>query len=74
MGRSSGAAVKCTRSTLAAWGSQVWIPSADMEPLDKPCCGRHLIYKTEEDGHGCELRASLSQQKEEDWRQMLARG
>ena len=33
----------------------------------KPCCGRHPTYKVEEDGHGCELRASLPQQKEEDY-------
>ena len=30
-------------------------------------------YKVEEDGHGCWLRASLPQKKEEDW-QMLAQG
>ena len=30
-------------------------------------CGRHPTYKVEEDGHECELRASLPQQKEEDW-------
>ena len=29
----------------------------------KPCCGRHPIYKVEEDGHGCQLRANLPQQK-----------
>uniref|UniRef100_A0A8C4KQQ4 Uncharacterized protein n=1 Tax=Equus asinus asinus TaxID=83772 RepID=A0A8C4KQQ4_EQUAS len=28
-----------------------------------PCCGRRPTYKVEEDGHGCELRASLPQQK-----------
>ena len=33
----------------------------------KPCCGRGPMYKVEEDGHGCKLRASLPQQKEEDW-------
>ena len=42
--------------------------------LVKPCCGRRPTYKVEEDGHGCQLRASLPQQKEEDWRQMLAQG
>ena len=66
-GRPGGAAVKCARSASAAWGSQVWIPGADMVPLGKLCCGRHPTYKVEEDGHGCELRASLPQQKEEDW-------
>ena len=33
----------------------------------KPCCGRRPTYKVEEDGRGCWLRASLPQQKEEDW-------
>ena len=54
-----GAAVKFTRSTLVAQGSPVQIPGVDMAPLGKPCCGRHPIYKVEEDGHGCEFRASL---------------
>ena len=40
----------------------------------KACCGRHPTYKVEEEGHGCQLRASLPQQKEEDWQQMLAQG
>ena len=55
-------------------GSPVWILGVDMAPLGKPCCGRRPTYKVEEDGHGCELRASLPQQKEEDWQQMLAQG
>ena len=48
-----GAAAKCTRSASVAWGSPVQIPSADMAPLGKPCCGRHPTYKVEEGGHGC---------------------
>ena len=36
----------------------------------KPWCGGRPIYKVEEDGHGCWLRASLPQQKEEDWQQL----
>ena len=42
--------------------------------MAKPCCGRHPTYKVEEDGHGYELKATLPQQKEEDWWQMLAQG
>ena len=64
-----GASVKCTRSALTAQGSGV-----DTALLGMPCCGRCPIYKVEEDGHRCELRASLPQQKEEDWQQMLAQG
>ena len=45
--------VKCARSALAAWGSLVRIPGADMAPLTKLCCGRRPTYKVEEDGCGC---------------------
>ena len=64
--------VKCARSASVARGSLVRILVVDMAPFGKPCCGRCPTYKVEADGHGCELRASLSQQKEEDWLQMLA--
>src|SRR3712207_5622154 len=49
---------------LAALGSLVWIPGADMAPLGKLWSGRRPTYEVEEDGHGCELRASLPQQEE----------
>ena len=52
-GRPSGAVVKCTYSTLAAWGSPVRIPGADTAPFGMPCCGRHPTYRVEENGHGC---------------------
>ena len=55
--------VKCACSTLVARGLPVWIPGTDKAPLSKPCCGKHPTYKVEEDGQGCELRASLPQQK-----------
>ena len=48
----SGSAVKCARSALAARGSLVRIPGADMAPLGKPCCSRRPTYKVEEVGHG----------------------
>ena len=66
--------VKFGRSTSAAWGSLVQIPGVDMALLGKPCCGRNPAYNVEEDGHGCELKANLPQQKEEDFWQMLAQG
>ena len=44
------------------FGSQVWTYTL----LVKLCYGRHPTYKVEEDGHGCQLWASLPQQKEED--------
>ena len=51
-GQPSGTAVKCAHSTLAAWGSLVWIPGVDMAPLVKPCCGSPPSSKVKEDGHG----------------------
>ena len=48
-----GAAVKCARFALAARGLPVRTPGVDMAPLVKPYCGRHPIYKIDEDGHGC---------------------
>ena len=58
------------------WHGVPWVGSGvqTYPLLVKPCCGRRPTYKVEEDGHGCELRASLPQQKEEDWQQMLAQG
>ena len=61
-----GTAVKPAHSASVARGSAVRIPGADMAQLGKSCCGRRATYKVEEDGHGCYLRASLPQQKEED--------
>ena len=61
-GLPGGAAVKCARSALAAWGSLVRIPGTDMALLGKPSCGRRPKCKVEEDGHRCWLGASLPQQ------------
>ena len=41
----------------------VRIPGADLRTAGKPFWGRRLTYKVEEDGHECQLRASLPQQK-----------
>ena len=62
-GQPSGAAVKCAPSASMAWGSSVQFPGVDMALLGKPCCGRRPMYKVEEDGHGCQLRASLPQKR-----------
>ena len=66
-GQPGGAVVKCAHSSSAAAGSLVRITGANMALLGMPCCGKRPPYKVEEDGHGCELKASLPQQKEEDW-------
>ena len=65
-GQPGGTVIKFTRSTSVAQGSPVRILGADMAPFGTPCCGRCPTYKVEEDGHRCELRSSLPQQKEED--------
>ena len=73
-GQAGGAVVMFLRSASVARGSPVWIQGAYVAPLGTPCRGRRPTCKVEEDGHTYELRASLSQQKEEDWQQMLAQG
>ena len=50
-GRPGGAAIKFSRSALAAQGSLVQILGVDVAPLGKPCCGRRSTYEAEEDGH-----------------------
>ena len=53
LGRPHGTEVKFACSALAAQGSPVRIPGADMALLGMPCCGRCPTNKVEEDGHGC---------------------
>ena len=52
------------------FGSWVWTYT----PFVGACDGRHPTYKVEEDWHGCWLKASLPQKKEEDWQQILVQG
>ena len=77
MGLPGGTAVKRTHSTSAArgrgFGSRVWTWHR-LALLGKPCYGRRPTYKVVEGGHGCQLRASVPQKKEADWRPMLAQG
>ena len=47
-----GVVVGFTHSALAARGSRVRIPGADLVPLIKPCCGV-IPHKIEEDWHRC---------------------
>ena len=73
-GGPSGTAVKFTHSASVLWGSLSQIPGADLRTACQARLDRHPTYKAEEDGHGWSLRASLPQQKEENWQQMLAQG
>ena len=45
--------VKFMCSASVAQVSPFWILGTDMALLVKPCCGRCLTYKVEEDGHRC---------------------
>ena len=73
-GQPGAIAVKFACSALAARGSLVRILGADLRTAHQAMLWRRPTYKVEEDGHGCQPRANLPQQKEEDWQQMLARG
>ena len=46
-----GIVVKFARSTLAAQGSQVQIPRADLHTAHQAMLWQHPTYKTEEDWH-----------------------
>ena len=46
-------AVQQLSAHVLLWRPRVRIPGADVALLGMPCCGRHLTYKVEEDGHGC---------------------
>ena len=66
--------VKFARSASVAQGSLAWIPHADLHATHQAMLWQVSHNIVEEDGHRCLLRASLPQQKEEDWQQMLAQG
>ena len=66
--------VKVASSASVAQGSPVQIQVRTWDHLASQAVAGVPRIKVEEDGHGCELRASLPQQKEEDWQQMLAQG
>ena len=57
-GQPGGVAVKFVRSTSAAWASQVQIPGTDLHVAHQAMLWWRPTYKTEEDGHQCQLRAS----------------
>ena len=59
MGWPGGTAVKLAHSASAVQGLLVRIPVQTYTLLVKPHCGRHPTYKVEEDGNGCQLRASF---------------
>ena len=48
-----GAVVKFTGSTLAARGSQAWIPVADLHTAHQALLRPRSTYKIEEDWHRC---------------------
>ena len=66
----SSSCILLQRPWVHRFRSQAWTYAQ----LLKPCHGRRPMYKVEEDGHGCQLRTNLPQQKEEDWQWMLAQG
>ena len=52
-GLPSSIAVKFTPPASEGRDFLVQILGVDLHTAVKPCCGRRLTYKVEEDGHGC---------------------
>ena len=61
-------------SALAAQGSQVWIPGADLHTTGQAMLWQGPAYRIEEDWHRCWLRVNLPQVKRGALAQMLAQG
>ena len=64
-GRPGGVAVKFVCFTLVAQSSPVRIPGTDLALLIKACCGRHLTYKVEEEGHRVSSGLTFLSKKED---------
>ena len=73
-GQPSGIVVKFACFTLAAQGSQVWIPGMDMELLIKPCWGSIPHTKKRKVGTDVSSATIFLKWKEEDGQQILAQG
>ena len=52
----------CSSSAAQVLRFRSWVRSYT---TCQPCCGRQHVYKVEEDWHGCQLRANLPQQKQQ---------
>ena len=72
--RLSGLVVKFTCSTLAAWGSQIRIPGADLHIAYQAMLWQHPTYKIEDTVSDVSSATIFLKQKEEDWQQMSAQG
>ena len=63
VGQPSGVVVKFTPSVLAAWGSQLWIPCANLHTAHQVMLWQHPTHKIEEACHRYQLGVNLPHQK-----------